>query len=131
MPINNKNLNFWRIITNTWGILTLTLFVVDFFSFHSYSEATSASAVIYGFILAMFVGSKEFQRWKSKNGQYRSIHWGEIYPIVWSIIMLLFVFITAISKNDFQIPNEFPATYITVLGIYIISQQSKSFYSKK
>ncbi len=125
------SLNFWRFLTNTWGVMTLLLFIFDFFSHHSYSNATSTSAVIYGIVLGLYVGSKEFQRWKSKKGQFRSIHFGEIYPIVWSAVMILFVLVTAFSKNSFQIPGEFPATYITILGIYIISQQSKSFFSNK
>jgi len=130
MLIDKNNLGFWRTITNIWGFLTLGLFVVDFFSFHSYSQSTSSCAVIYGFTLALFVGSKEFQRWKSQKGQYKSIHFGEIYPIIWTIAMISFVVISVIFKENYQIPGEFPTTYITILGIYIISQQSKAFYKQ-
>ena len=127
MPKKINHLGFWRTITNIWGILTLGLFVIDFFSFDSYSQVTSASAVIYGFTLALFVGSKEFQRWKTAKGQYRSSYFGEIYPIMWTIAMMLFIFLAAGFRDQYQIPGEFPATYITVLGVYIISQQSKNF----
>ena len=134
MNLKKMNLSFWRILTGTWGVLTLALFILDFFSFHSnnsYIAAATSSAVIYGFILALYVGSKEFQRWQSKKGEFKSLHFGEIYPILWSLVMFIFILLSAFSRYNYKMPGEFPAIYITVLGIYMLSQQSKSFYTKK
>ena len=128
---NEFSLNFWRHLTNFWGILTLLLFIFDFFSLHRFSSAVSSSAVIYGFVLTLYVGSKEFQRWQSKKGEYKSLHAGEVYPFIWTMVMVIFVIIAALQPSRYAIPTEFPATYITVLGIYIISQQSKLFRAKK
>ncbi len=125
------SLNFWRHLTNFWGIFTLLLFIFDFLSHYHYSNAISSSAVIYGVILSLYVGSKEFQRWVSKKDEFRSLHFGEIYPIIWTVAMVLFILLSALTANRYKIPGEFPATYITVLGIYIISQQSKLFRAKK
>ncbi len=124
------NLSFLRILSNIWGILTFLFFIFDFFSNQLYKNVTTSSAVIYGVVLACYVGNKEFKRWQSKH-QYKSMHFGEIYPIAWSIAMIVFVIISFFSHGKFRIPSEFPATYITILGIYIISQQSKVIYSKK
>lgn len=130
MAKNPLGLNFWRYLSNLWGTLTLLLFIVDFFSFHSFGNATGASAVIYGVILSLYASSKEFQRWTSKKGEFLSRHFGEIYPIIWTIVMILFILLSALLNNRYEIPGEFPATYITVLGIYIISSQSKNFKTK-
>jgi len=130
MSKEQRSLNFWRHLSNLWGILTLLLFIVDFFSFHSLSNATSASAVIYGVILSMYAGSKEIHRWKSKSGEFISRHLGEIYPVIWTVVMVLFILLVAIKANYYKIPTEFPATYIAVLGVYILSLQSKNLKNK-
>lgn len=130
MAKDQRSLNFWRHLSNLWGTITLLLFIADFFSYHSFSNATSASAVIYGVILSLYAGSKEFQRWTGKKGEFLSRHFGEIYPLIWTVAMVLFVLLTALSADRYKIPSEFPATYITVLGIYILSLQSKNLRSK-
>jgi len=130
MPKDQRGLNFWRYLSNFWGTITLLLFIADFFSYHSYNNATSASAVIYGVILSLYAGSKEFQRWYSKKGEFPSRHFGEIYPIIWTTVMTFFVVTTAIAVDRYKIPAEFPATYITVLGVYILSLQSKNLRNK-
>lgn len=125
------NTNFLRILSGIWGIITFILFIFDFFSNQFSGSITSTSAIIYGVILALYVSTKEFKRWGSKKGEFKSLYFGEIYPIVWSIAMIIFVVIGFFVPGRFRIPTEFPATYITILGVYIISQQSKAIYKKK
>lgn len=125
------NLSFLRILSNIWGIITFILFIFDFFSNQFSSSIISTSAVAYGVILALYVSTKEFKRWGSKKGEFHSSYFGEIYPIIWSIAMIVFVITSFFTQGRFRIPTEFPATYITILGIYIISQQSKAIYAKK
>jgi len=132
-PMDNKkiNANFIRVLAGLWGILTYFLFIVDFFTKNITLTVTSTSSVIYGVILALYVSNKEINRWQSKKGQFKSLHFGEIYPVIWSIALFFFIIITAINPDYFKIPAEFPATYITILGIYIISHQSKTLYKKR
>ena len=105
------------------------LFIIDFFSFHRYDIGVSAVAVIYIGVLGLYVTSKEFYRWKGKE-KFISKYRGEIYIILWTIIMVIFVISAFITNGLFKIPNEFIATYISTLGIFAISQQSKSFKLK-
>ncbi|PIR06620.1 MAG: hypothetical protein COV55_03795 [Candidatus Komeilibacteria bacterium CG11_big_fil_rev_8_21_14_0_20_36_20] len=120
---------FWKNLSNFWGLVAILLFLVDFFSFHVYDVASSSVAVIYIGVLSLYVGSKEFYRWKTK-GKFQSKYFGEIHVIFWTIVMAIFVIIGFLSHGLLNIPPEFIATYISVLGIFAISQQSKSFKLK-
>jgi hypothetical protein len=131
---NKKNiyhLSFLRILTNWWGILTFLLFIFTFLTKQTSNVTVSTSAVIYAVVLALFVGNKEFSRWQSKKGEYKSLYFGEFYLFLWSIAMVVFVIISVLSSGQYHIPSEFPATYITILGIYVLSQQSKVIYHRK
>jgi len=120
---------FWKNLSNFWGTVALLLFVIDFFSFHAYNIAASSVAVIYIGVLSLYVGSKEFYRWKIKE-VFPSKYFGEIHVIIWTIVMATFVVVAFMSGGWLKIPGEYVATYISVLGIFAISQQSKSFRKK-
>ena len=83
-------------------------------------------SVIYIGVLGLYVTSKEYYRWKSKE-KFESKYFGEIYVVIWTIIMLTFVMVAFISNGLMKIPGEFVTTYISALGIFAISQQSKNF----
>lgn len=121
--------SFWKNLSNLWGVAAMGLFVIDFFSFHKYNVGISAVAIIYIGVLGLYVTSKEYYRWKSKE-KFESKYFGEIYIIIWTLIMLTFVIVAFISNGLMKIPGEFVATYISTLGILAISQQSKSFKLK-
>jgi len=125
------NTSFLRILSGIWGIITFMLFVFDFFTKQLSNTITSTSTVVYGVVLALYVSTKEFKRWGSKKGEFRSIYFGEFYPLLWSVAMVVFVIMSFLTNGKYKIPTEFPATYITILGIYIISQQSKAIYKKR
>ena len=119
-----KQLLFWRLLVNFWGYLTLLFFIADFLINDSYFNASLSSlSLVYASILAIYVGTKEFTRWTSKS--YPSQHWGEIFIILWTTLMVIFIFVAAFQPA-YQIPSEFTATYITIMGIFAISQKSKS-----
>jgi len=118
--------SFWKNLANLWGVTAMSIFVVDFFSYHSYEMATSSASIIYVGILTIYVGSKEYYRWKATS-KFQSKYTGEIFIFIWTIVMLTFVIIAFIANGLFKIPNEFVATYIYILGVYAVSQQSKSF----
>ena len=119
-----QNLPILRFLAGLWGWLTITVFTLDFFNGHLYKSSITNIAIVYGAILAMYVGSKEYQRWKEKK-DYQSKHWGELYIVAWTVLMVFFVVLTLIYQNTFSIPSEFPAVYLTVLSVFILSRESK------
>ena len=125
-----QNLPILRFLAGLWGWLTIIIFILDFFNGHLYKSAITNIAIIYGAILAMYVGSKEYRRWKEKKA-YQSKHWGELYVVAWTVLMVFFVVLNLIYKNTFTIPPEFPAVSLTVLSVFILSRESKEFASKK
>jgi len=129
--LTKKYLTFLRALSGWWGWLTFLIFIYDFFTLQKVSAAVSTSAVIYGVILALYVGNKEVARWSGKKGEYKSLYFGELYIFVWSAALFVFVIISALTHGFYEISSEFPATYITILGIYVLSQQSKLVYHNK
>ena len=84
-----QNLPILRFLAGLWGWLTIIIFILDFFNGHLYKSAITNIAIIYGAILAMYVGSKEYRRWKEKKA-YQSKHWGELYVVAWTVLMVFF-----------------------------------------
>ena len=124
-----QNLNVLRFLAGLWGWLTIIFFTIDFFSGHKYDVSISGISVIYGAILAFYVGSKEYLRW-SKKKLLKSKYFGEIYVIIWTLLMVIFVVLAPFSGGYLKVPGEFTAVYLMVLSVYILSQQSKSLKRK-
>jgi len=125
-----QNLPILRFLSGLWGWLTMLIFTVDFFSSHAYPAGVSAIAVIYGAILALYAGSKEYQRWREKT-VYQSRHFGELYVIIWTLLMVIFVSLSPFSQGYFKIPGELPAVYLTVVSVFIISRESRKLRKDK
>ena len=125
-----QNLPILRFLAGLWGWLTIIIFTLDFFNGHAYKGAITNIAIIYGAVLAMYVGSKEYRRWREKK-MYQSKHWGELYVVIWTVLMILFIILAFVYKNNYSIPPEFPAVYLTVLSVFILSRESKDFIGKK
>jgi len=126
-----QNLPILRFLSGLWGWIAIFLFGLDFFTGHLYKISVTAAAVIYGAILALYVGSKEYERWRQKNQKYASKYFGEVYVIVWTLVMIIFVLLAPFSGGLFKIPAEFPAVYLTVISAFIISRQSKFLKNSK
>ncbi|MBT4209400.1 MAG: hypothetical protein HOE19_00555 [Candidatus Komeilibacteria bacterium] len=124
MKRNNKELFFWKVLSDLWGIITAIFFLLTFFRYYDLSHVLADASIIYLSILSIFTGLKEFNRWKNKK--FLSRYYGEIFVIAWTLIILIFVLMTAIDKNQYTLATEFKATYISVLGIFAISRKSKS-----
>ena len=121
--IELKHLSFWKYLTNFWSWLTLIIFIVAFFMPEQFNGVLGNVAVIYATILGIYVGSKEIARWRNKN--FMSNYYGEIFIIVWTITIVAMI-VASVFNNEYQIQSEFTATYITILGIFAISQKSKA-----
>ncbi len=118
-----KNLLFWRWLTNFWSLLTLLFFILAFVQPDRFNGLLVNIAIIYGAILAIYVSSKEIARWNNKN--FSSQYYGEIFVFLWTVMMIAFIIIAAIS-GKYTVSPEFTAIYITILGIFAISQKSKA-----
>ena len=114
-----------RWLAGFWGWITIFLFVVNFIKGDKYTVGITSAAIIYATILAMYAGSKEYQRW-SRHHNFESRYFGEVYVAVWSLVMTAFVLIAIFSGNQYRIPGEFPATYLMVVSIFILSRESKA-----
>jgi hypothetical protein len=120
-----QNLPILRFLSGLWGWITIFLFGLDFFAGHTYKVSVTSASVIYGTMLALYVGSKEYERWQQKNQKYPSKYFGEVYVVIWTLVMIIFVLLAPFSDGLFKIPAEFPAVYLTVVSVFIISRQSK------
>jgi len=130
--ISEKNINLlvsFRLLTNLWTVITLILFIIDFYSGNKYDSATSIIGIIYVGVLGIYAGSKEFERWQNKN--YISYYIGEYFVVAWTIIAAIFVFMAPFSNGLFRVPEEFGATYIAVLAIFAITRRSKVMRARK
>ncbi len=119
----------WKWLADFWGYLTIIIFIVDFFYQEKNLIASTGSAIIYTAVLVIYVTNKEFNRWQQKS--FSSHYLGEIFIILWSIILIFFVMLAIASNGIYQVRPEFYTTYITILGIFAISLNSKNLKQKK
>ena len=128
MTENKKELKFWRYLTHFWGILTAIFFMLTFLNIMDLSNVLKTLTIVYISILSIFSSVKEFNRWKNK--EFLSIHKGEIFIIIYTILMVGFVMLSALYPYKYNIPNEFTVTYLSILGIFAITNKSKKLKRK-
>lgn len=118
----------WRFLTYFWTIIYLPFIVFHFFSQNSLEFLVTPFSVLYVGILGLYVSTKEFDRWYAiHKGQ----HPGEIFVMIWTIVMLGLFLGATIFSQKYKIDNEIVAVYIAVLSIFAITQKSKRLYEKK
>ena len=123
-----NNLLFWRILTHFWGLLVACFFLLTFFNIVDLDHCLKSVAIVYISILSIFTSVKEFHRWRSES--FFSKHQGEIFIILYSAILIVFVIMYAFAPNQYQLPAEFVPTYISILGIFAITYNSKYLKNK-
>lgn len=124
---NNSLLNpkIWRYLVNLWTIILYFSIGADFFMRNGAVEFLGPICAVYVALLAIYTAEKEFGRWHAyHNGR----HPGEIYVIIWTVIVVLLLCLEIITRNVYKIPNEVITTYIVVVGILAITQKSKASY---
>ena len=126
--INKQEQNFWRGLSNFWGIITAIFFIISFWGIMDLSSALKSLTIIYISVLSIYTGVKEINRWKSKN--FISKYNGEIYIAIWTLMMIMFIFLNAYNPTRFHLTGEFTATYLSILGIFAISKKSKALRVK-
>ncbi len=121
----------WRYLTNFWTLVFFTAIVYDFFSANAlvHSDIMLAIAAIYAAALAIYSAEKEFRRWHHMH--HHSMHPGELYAIVWTIVILFLIVGDTFYNMDYHIPAEISASYIAVISILAITRESKNFYKRK
>jgi len=124
MKKTKSELFTWRLLVNFWGIITAIFFLIHFFGLVDLTEAIKNLAIIYISILTIFTTVKEFDRWKSRK--FLSNHNGEIFIIIWTVLIVIFIAASAYDSTKFNFTGAFTATYLSILGIFAISRKSRS-----
>ncbi len=125
---NRGHLLFWRFLTYTWAILAATFFALDFFKIMDCSGTLQTITILYISILSIFTSIKEFHRWKNKK--FLSRYRGEIFVIIYTLLIVIFIILSTINPKIYSIRPEFTTTYLAILGIFAISYNSKYLKNK-
>ncbi|MFA6410242.1 MAG: hypothetical protein WCW26_01545 [Candidatus Buchananbacteria bacterium] len=118
----------FKLILNSWTLVTIFIFALDFFSGGRYNSSASAIGIIYLAILSLYAGEKEYTRWKNN---FISCFLGEGFVVVWTAVLIIFALTAPLSEGRFKIPAELAVIYTSVVGVYIITKRSKSLRERK
>ncbi|QQR82775.1 hypothetical protein IPJ70_01545 [Candidatus Campbellbacteria bacterium] len=118
----------WRYVLNGWCLLLFGVIIWDFITSNGIPNIVEPVSVIYTAILAIYSTEKEFERW---HDQLSGRHMGEVYVIVWTILLLGLFIVGMVFRYTYIMPTEVIATYIAVISILAITKKSKGFYLKK
>jgi uncharacterized membrane protein YhaH (DUF805 family) len=121
--------NFWRRGTNFWSIIFFIIIIADFITENSFDHdgVILFVSVIYTAFLAIYSAEKEFKRW---NHAQKNFHPGELYVIIWTLLIVGLLFATYYFHKEYEIPAEVRATYIVVIGVLAITKESKMLYRR-
>ncbi len=122
--------SMWRKVTNFWSLIFFLAIVYDFFEGNilSHNEVLLAIAAIYCASLAIYSAEKEFRRW---HNMHDSIHPGEMYAIIWTILIVFLIIGGIVLKLPYHMPPEVSASYIAVISILALTRESKNFYGRR
>ena len=120
---------FWRTLPNFWTAVLLAFIVVNFFAHDKYSYLIIPLAFLYTGTLALYVGTKEFERWYEVH---ESKHPGEWFVIAWSVVMFFVIGTSFALGEEYHIPSDIiVAVYIAVLTLFAFTQKSKSLHRER
>ena len=122
--------NIWRATVNFWTIIFFAAILYDFFNENILAEKEILIGIagFYAASLAIYSAEKEFRRW---HHMHSSIHPGEMYSILWTILVIFLILSNVFYKLPYHLPSEVTASYIAVISILAITRESKNFYKKK
>jgi len=106
----------------------MAFFMVDFFTYGRYDFIAGSLSAIYLAILGLFAGTKEYERW---HGHHFSRYLGEYFVIFWTALIVAFIAVTLLTQRPYRLPAEFITVYISVLGIFALTQKSKNWYKNR
>jgi len=119
----------WRKLTTFWTAVFFAAIIYDFVSHNSLdtSNLLLPIAVIYDAVLAIYSAEKEFKRW---NDCHDTIHPGELFVILWTVLIFGLLILAAIFHQSYHVPAEVSSSYVVVIGILAITKESKHFYKQ-
>jgi uncharacterized membrane protein YoaK (UPF0700 family) len=118
----------WRILTNLWTVALLVFLIIDFLARGAYEFLSPSFSIIYTGVLALYVGTKEFDRW---NDFHKGRHPGEMFIIAWTAVLLILFAMQFILGTGYKISPEMVPDYIMVLSIFAVTQKSKKMHHRK
>jgi len=128
MEFLKNEFKFWRYLINFWSFVFFLFIILDFISGNGYKELLNILSVVYISALALYSSNKEFERWYD---QHESKHPGEIFVVIWSILIFFLFSLSFIFKGNYQIPTSVISSYIAVLTILAVTKKSKEIYTIK
>ncbi len=120
--------HYLKILTNSFAILALILFTLNFFSENKYNYILPTINALYISLLSIYATNKEFNRWKIKH---KSKYSGEVFVYIWTFLIILAILISLFSKGKMTITDSTISSYIAVITIFAITRKSKSIFTKK
>lgn len=118
---------FLKIILNLWTILVFLVATIDFFGQNKYHSSVGVVSAIYIAILGFYAANKEIDRWTEK---FSSKFLGEAYVGIWTALIVILIII-GLTNESYHLSTEITTAYISVLGIFAITQKSKNIHLSK
>ncbi len=124
------NETFWRRLTNFWTLVFFGTIIYDYILNNAmdHNGTILIVAAVYGASLAIYSAEKEFKRW---NDCHETIHPGEVYVILWTILVFGLLAVNFYLAKPYELPAEVRATYIVAVGILALTKESKHLYGKR
>ena len=121
------NSTFWRYLTNTWTLILFVATIYDFVSENSLAEQEILVPIsaIYVVDLSIYSADKEFKRWKDCHD---TAHPGEVYLILWTILVMVILVIAHFKHVHYHMPAEVISSYIGEPGVLADTKESKKLY---
>jgi hypothetical protein len=120
--------SIWRIVANFWTVVFIGLIIINFFSTDRYDLLIGPFSILYAGVLTIYVGTKEFDRWYR---EHESRHPGEIFVIVWTILILGLFAGSIFLEGEYRISSDIIAVYIAVMTLFAFTQKSKNLHKTK
>jgi hypothetical protein len=117
-----------RIFLNLWTFFVLPFVVLNFFYHDRFEHLAVPTAVLYTGLLALYVGTKEFERWYEMHHER---HPGERFVILWTVVIGTLFLISMVLGPEYAIHSDLVATYIAVLTLYAFTHKSKELHRRK
>jgi len=119
---------FWRYLVNFWTVVVYAAVIYDFVKNNARENLLAPVIIIYVAILAIYVGAKEFERWREFH---EGRHPGELFVIGWTVLIVGLWVLGIILAKPYRIPGEVISAYISVLGVLAITRKSKSLFKTR
>ena len=117
-----------RVFVNTWTFIVLPFVVLNFALQDRLSFLVVPTAVLYTGLLALYVGTKEFDRWYKAH---RGRHPGEWFVITWTVVMIGLFGASIFLGPAHTIHSDLVAIYVAVLSLYAFTKKSKEMHKRK